>query len=102
MDQLQFAIESADAEVMHAMQNLGRVKRYAERFPRLGQAASLMATAEQRVYNAVAEVARLEALEQPLTGHEALRYWQARERRDDEDTADITAMIRRYAARLGN
>ena len=102
MDQLQFALESADTEVMHAMQNLGRVKRYAERFPRLGQAASLMATAEQRVYNAVAEVARLEALEQPLTGHEALRYWKARERRDDEDTADITAMIRRYAARLGN
>ena len=105
MDQVQFAIEDADAEVMTATLNLERAKRWGARFPKLvahqRQAGWLIAAAEERLAKAREAVTRLESLEEPLTGDEALRYWKARERRDDEDAAPITAMIRRYVARHG-
>lgn len=106
MDQVQCAIERADAEVMTATLNLERAKRWGARFPKLvahqRQAGWLIAAAEERLAKARQAVTWLESLEEPLTGDEALRYWKAREQRDDEESAPITAMIRQHVARYAD
>lgn len=106
MDQLQFAIEQADAEVMTAIMNLEQAKRWRARFPKSlahqRQSGWLIAAAEERLAKARQAVTWLESLEEPLTGDEALRYWKAREQRDEEEYAPITAMIRQHVARYAD